>query len=369
MHELNLAKFGGSSLAAASGILNCFALSQYNRNQLVVVSANGKTTQALHDFWWHFSQGEESTAEAIYEKIQTYYTRIVCDLPLPEAEKEGFYPLLDDLFDTLNTKTPEEAFSLKVRDTVLGFGEKFSMSLFSIMSRGIYHPVPAGDFFVTDSSYGEAKPLMEETRERVGTVLKPLLEAGKWVVTEGFVGKDVSGTPTTIGFEGSDYTAALLSNFLDAENLTIWTDVAGVYTADPRLVFEPKPIKEMSYAYASQVSLHGAKVLHPRTLEPLIEKEIPLTVKSSFRSDVSGTLIAQNSSDTEAILTYFEGKALIHKATDGQLSQLKKKFDVFPVPEKGAPYKIYAIIVDEHRSLESFMEDVFATLYPQEAVE
>jgi aspartate kinase len=360
MNTLTVAKFGGSSLATASGILNCVTLAQKNNNQLVVVSANGKVTQTLHDFWWYFCQGDESKAEALYERMQRYYMQILCDLPLPDQYKEGFYPILDDLFDALNTKTPEEAFNSQVRDHILSFGEKLSVTLFSIMAQGLYHYIPAQDFFITDSAYGEARPFEKQIQKKVKTKLQPLIQEEKFIVTEGFVGQDPMGNPTTIGFEGSDYSAALLANMLEAKSLTIWTDVAGIYSADPRLVFAPKPIPEMSYDYAAQVSLYGAKILHPRTLSPLKSKNIPLMVKSSFRPRAQGTLIAETVTQSEPILTYYEGKALIHNASEHQLKALKEKYNVFSFSE-AIFYPIHAIIVDEKRSLESFMEEVFKT--------
>ncbi len=363
MSHLNIAKFGGSSLATASGIFNCATLSKIHQYQLVVVSANGKTTQNLHDLWWHFCQGNEKKFQEIYEKISRFYSQIVADLPIKQSKKEVFEALFEGLQATFEGVEREKAFSQKIRDQILGFGERFSMTLFSLMSG--YEAIPASDFLVTDSQYGQAQPLVQETREKIAQVLVPALEEGKLIVTEGFVGQDQLGFPTTVGFEGSDYTAALLADFLNVESLTIWTDVAGIYTADPRLVFEPAPIKALSYDFASQISAYGAKILHERTLDPLRKKEIPLTVKSSFRPDAPGTQISHRAEDKEMILTYHEGRALIHNLTEEGYKRLKEKFDVFQLEGEGF-FKIFAIVIDETRSKESFMEDVFQTLFQKE---
>jgi aspartate kinase len=151
--------------------------------------------------------------------------------------------------------------------------------------------VNARDVVVTDAVFGNASPLMEPTRKKAEAVLRPLLDKGLLPVITGFNGATADGRPTTLGRGGSDFSASILAAALDAAELWIWTDVDGIMSADPRLVPDAEVLEEITYAEAAELAYNGAKVLHPRTLAPLVEKKIPVWSKNSFAPDKPGTRI------------------------------------------------------------------------------
>ena len=144
---------------------------------------------------------------------------------------------------------------------------------------------------MTDAAFGNASPLMEPTGEKAKARLLPLLEQGSLPVVTGFNGATADGRPTTLGRGGSDFSASILSAALDASELWIWTDVDGIMSADPRLVPDAEVLDEITYAEAAELAYNGAKVLHPRTLAPLVEKRIPIWSKNSFAPEKPGTKI------------------------------------------------------------------------------
>ena len=154
---------------------------------------------------------------------------------------------------------------------------------------------------MTDGVFGSASPLMEETRAAAHARLNPLLEAGALPVVTGFNGATVDGEPTTLGRGGSDFSASILAAALDADELWIWTDVDGILTGDPRVVEDSRVLPAVTYNEAAELAFNGAKVLHPRTLQPLVERGIPVRIKNSFRPDESGTKISAEVGDRRGV--------------------------------------------------------------------
>ena len=159
--------------------------------------------------------------------------------------------------------------------------------------------VEATDVIVTDEQYLQAEPLMKDVRERAATVLLPLVADGVTPVVTGFIGATADGVLTTLGRGGSDYSATTLGAALDADEIIIWTDVDGVLTADPRLVPTARLLREISYNEAAELAYFGAKVLHPKTLRPVVESEIPVWIRNSFAPEKSGTRITTGGHPTE----------------------------------------------------------------------
>src|SRR6202034_2836844 len=151
--------------------------------------------------------------------------------------------------------------------------------------------VNAAEIVVTDAVFGNASPLMEATRAKARARLLPLLERGVIPIVTGFNGATADGRPTTLGRGGSDFSASILAAALHAAELWIWTDVDGIMTADPRLVPDAKVLTEITYSEAAELAYAGAKVLHPRTLAPLVERKIPVWSKNSFAPEKPGTRI------------------------------------------------------------------------------
>jgi bifunctional aspartokinase / homoserine dehydrogenase 1 len=179
-------------------------------------------------------------------------------------------------------------------DEAVVAGERLSALLVAeyLNSRGIRaEAVSCWDVVVTDAVFGNASPLMEPTRVKAGAKLRPILESGAMPVVVGFGGATADGRPTTLGRGGTDFSAAILAAALDAAELWIWTDVDGIMSADPRLVPDAQVLDEITYAEAAELAYNGAKVLHPRTLAPLVDRKIPVWSKNSFAPEKPGTKI------------------------------------------------------------------------------
>jgi aspartate kinase len=180
-------------------------------------------------------------------------------------------------------------------DAISGLGEILCAPILScaIAERGVSsHPFEATELIVTDDQFGQAEPLMDETRRQTRDKLTPLLDQGQIPVITGFIGATKEGVQTTLGRGGSDYTAAIIGAALDADEVWIWTDVNGVMTANPNEVPEARTMREISYSEASELAYYGAKVLHHKTILPVYKQGIPVRILNSFEPDNPGTCIS-----------------------------------------------------------------------------
>src|SRR5208283_4528745 len=194
--------------------------------------------------------------------------------------------------------------SARTLDAISSLGERLSAPLVSLAVRELgfaSEPVVATELVVTDEFHGGAEPLMELTREKAQAKLRPLLEKKIVPVVTGFMGATSKGQLTTLGRGGSDYSATILGAALDADEVIIWTDVDGVLTADPRLVPEAKTISEISYREAAELAFFGAKVLHPKTLKPVMQAAIPVWIRNSFAPERPGTKISPKSGSNAGV--------------------------------------------------------------------
>jgi aspartokinase/homoserine dehydrogenase 1 len=207
---------------------------------------------------------------------------------------------------------------------ISGLGERLMAPILAaaMRSRGLQAQfVDAGELIVTDDNYVSATPQMDTTRAQARQRLLPLLEQGTIPVVTGFVGATAGGVPTLLGRGGSDYSAAILGAALDADEIQIWTDVDGVLTADPRIVPEARPLAEISYGEAAELAYFGAKVLHPKTMLPAIDRSIPISVRNTFNPSFPGTRVvaqAVNGGTVKAI-TVIHKLALITVAGRGMM--------------------------------------------------
>ena len=179
-------------------------------------------------------------------------------------------------------------------DEAIAIGERLSALMIAeyLESTGIAaRAINSAEVIVTDAVFGNATPIMEATRRKAGSLIEPLLATGVLPVLTGFNGATVDGRPTTLGRGGSDFSASILAAALDASELWIWTDVDGIMSADPRSVREARVLDALTYNEAAELAYNGAKVLHPRTLAPLIERQIPVWSKNSFHREHPGTRI------------------------------------------------------------------------------
>ena len=202
-------------------------------------------------------------------------------------------------------------------DAVASFGERLSARLVAaaLQERGVpSQAVEATNLIVTDEKHGVAAPLMEETCRRSREMLLPLMSEGVTPIVTGFVGATEAGATTTLGRGGSDFSAAILGSCLGSPEIWIWTDVDGVQTADPRVVPDARTLPEISYGEAAELSYFGAKVLHPKTIVPAVEKSVPLRVLNTFNPDHPGTLVvAEEKPSTHAVkgVTSIKGLSLL----------------------------------------------------------
>lgn len=264
----------------------------------IVVSAMSKVTDLLLDTLRKAEAGDSAALEANLSQLEQRHVITCCEL-LPTDRQPAVLSQLHSIIgdfrriaqgvQMLGERPPRSV------DEAVAVGERLSALLMAAHLDAVGIPakaINAASVVVTDAVFGNATPLMDPTREKAATVLRPLLEAGTLPVVTGFNGATIDGRPTTLGRGGSDFSASILAAVLDATDLWIWTDVDGIMTADPRLVPGAAVLPEVTYSEAAELAYNGAKVLHPRTLAPLVEKGIPVWSKNSFNLSAPGTRIA-----------------------------------------------------------------------------
>ncbi len=304
-------KFGGTSVGSAERIARVAKLVKEFAapETIVVTSAMSGVTDRLVEIAERVAQGieEEHIHEFVAymrEKHISTAQDVAREEEIPELKAE-IERLLSELEKILVGISYVGELTPRSLDYVLSFGERLAAPLVSAALRkeGInsrwYTGYEAG--IVTDSNFGRASPIMDITEERVREVIEPRLKDTIPVVT-GFIAGNEKGRITTLGRGGSDYTAAILGAVLDADEIWIWTDVDGILTTDPRLVKEARVIEVLSYIEAMELAYFGAKVLHPKTIEPAMEKGIPVRVRNTFNPSCEGTLIVSEQEKTSDIV-------------------------------------------------------------------
>ena len=284
-----VAKFGGTSVADFDAMNRSASIVLADPNvRLVVLSASAGVTNLLVEL----SEGLESHRQLDkLETLRTIQYNIISRLKQPSVISKEIDNLLDNIGRLAQTAAASPSTALS--DELVSHGELMSSLLFTEVMRE--REVEASWFDArsvirTDANYGCAEPDVAALAELAETHLRPRLEQAI-MITQGFIGRDASGHTTTLGRGGSDYTASLLGEALHAARVDIWTDVAGIYTTDPRIAPNAKRIDRISFAEASDMAAYGAKVLHPATLMPAMRKNIPVFVGSSKNTAAGGTLV------------------------------------------------------------------------------
>jgi aspartate kinase len=301
MNNLLVMKFGGTSMGSAERIRVAAAIcteQKVQRPVLAVVSAMSGVTDLLLGALRHAEADDEAGIESSIQSLSDRHEK-ACHELLSEPTRcdramAGIRALISDFrriahgMLMLGDRPPRSV------DEAIAIGERLSALIIAEYLEGSGVParaINAADVIVTDAVFGNATPIMEATRKKAGTVIEPLLASGVVPVVTGFNGATVDGRPTTLGRGGSDFSASILAAVLDASELWIWTDVDGIMSADPRSVREARVLDALTYNEAAELAYNGAKVLHPRTLAPLIERQIPVWCKNSFHLDHPGTRI------------------------------------------------------------------------------
>ena len=290
---MRIFKFGGASVKDASGIKNVYDVLQKVGfdDVLLVVSAMGKTTNALEVVVKDYFDKTASLQSSIQE-VKKYHNQILLDLF--EDDKNSVFKAVSDLFLELehflsHNKSPNYNF---VYDQIVSFGELLSTTVLShyMNYRDLKTTwIDVRNYIKTDATYRDAEVDWELTQKNISKIAKKKVLH----ITQGFLGSDDNGFTTTLGREGSDYTAAIFAYCLNAHSVTIWKDVPGVMNADPRYFENAILLNQISYREAIELAFYGASVIHPKTLQPLQKKEIPLYVKSFLEPLLAGTKVSK----------------------------------------------------------------------------
>ena len=309
-------KFGGTSVADAHALENVARIvaSQRGAAPVVVVSAMSGVTDALLAATTAAGEGRADEAIASLEKTFLRHHQTAAEILTPAAAEKFSKQVqiaTQQIKDLLSTSADNPLRRRPTQDAVLAYGEMLSSELLACLlnERGTNaQHVDARRCILTDDEYTCALPLMPDTLFKAHDILAPVIESGLVPVLGGFIASTGEGTTTTLGRGGSDYTAALIGAALPANEIQIWTDVTGVLTADPRAVPSAQTVERLSYAEASELAYFGAKVLHPKTIQPAIEGSIPVRICNSRAPEQIGTLVGPETETTKRTI-----KAIAHK--------------------------------------------------------
>lgn len=311
---MKIFKFGGASVKSAEGIKNlAHILDSVTENHIVVISAIGKMTNKFEELSLIYFK-QQSSVQSIFEEINNYHLNIINDL---FEEQDDIYVLYKKQIDSLETKLASEA-SLDYNyeyDQIVSYGEILSTTIVSaylnkIGQKNKWIDIRKG--IKTDCTFREGK-IDWELSTKLCNELFRFQNTFKYV-TQGFIAGTTTNMTTSLGREGSDYTGAILANLLDAESLTIWKDVPGIMSADPKEYEDASILRFLSYRESIELAHFGAKVIHPKTIKPLENKNIPLFVKSFIHPEEKGSIVSNNSENSNKKPIY------IHKRNQVLLS-------------------------------------------------
>lgn len=319
---MNIFKFGGASVKDAAGVINvCQILTQHASQELgVVVSAMGKTTNALELILSYYQKGDFYYNELISD-LEDYHVNIINDLEVhllnagevavsrfrESGIKTDINNLILDLKDQLD-RNKSKSYSF-LYDQIVGYGELLSTKIVASFLNSCSVPVvwlDARQLIKTDRKYRDAAVDWEQSASLIQKACR-----NQFFLTQGFIGSDDNGFTTTLGREGSDYSAGILAYCLDAKAVTIWKDVPGVLNADPREFKQTQLIHSMPYNEAIELAFYGASVIHPKTLQPLQGKKIALKVRSFVDFNAVGTVIQEQPEMDPEVPCYIVRKSLV----------------------------------------------------------
>lgn len=352
-------KFGGASVSTIERIQKVGEiLKSYDGGQLlVVISAMGKTTNSLEAVVGAFYKGNNKQALQLFEDIKTQHLNIAAGL------MNETVPQLADFFtevEWLLHDKPVRSYDYYY-DQVVCVGELLSTAIVSayLNSCGVVNQwIDVRDIIRTDNNFREARVDWVVTAQKVQQSISPILK-NNLVITQGFIGSTDENESTTLGREGSDYSAAVFANLLNAESQTIWKDVQGVMNADPKQYSAAQWIEELNYREVIEMAYYGAQVIHPKTIKPLQNKGIPLLVKSFLNPQEQGTVIHnRNIQALPPIIVYKYNQVLLELSTrdfsfvsEGATSELYRFFEEnrFPPNLTQNAAVSFLCVVDDHK--------------------
>ncbi len=364
-------KFGGASINSAERVAALVPLVQNSPKPLMlIVSAMGKTTNALEKVVENFYAGKQEEAFALFQRVKDQHntlakyllvtTALACDQKLKD-----FYTEIEWL---LHGKVNREIDYYY--DQIVCVGELLSTTIlhFYFREMGIENTwLDVRDIIRTDNTFRDAAIDWQVTTEKINTTVKPILANDQVVITQGFIGCTSENESTTLGREGSDYTAAVFANILDAESLSIWKDVPGVMNADPKSFPDAALISELSFEEVIEMAFYGAQVIHPKTIKPLENKGIPLYVKCFLDDSLPGTVIFKKQPrHIPPIIVVKINQALIHLQTKdfsfiggkpmGQLYNLLEGLKIKPNLIQAGAVSLQVCIDDTGSKTEAFAQ-------------
>jgi aspartate kinase len=307
-------KFGGTSVGSPAAIQQTASIIQQYKhiwdNLVVVVSAMSGVTDKLILSARLAAGNDGAGAREIITLIQNQHLEVVNALVSDPTEKQNLMVVLQKRLDELSSYCQSIQVLGEVTprgmDVISSLGERINAQIIAAVLRNNGTPaqaVEASECIITDRTFQNAAPDMQHSRKKIQSTLSPLFQQNLVPVVTGFLAATPEGVITTLGRGGSDYTAAILADCLDADEVWIWTDVDGVLSADPRVVPDARPIPEISFAEVGELAYFGARVLHPKTIRPVVSRNMPLWVKNTFNPDFPGTRITQNPSRARGEIT------------------------------------------------------------------
>lgn len=297
-------KFGGTSVGSVESISNLVTIVQREITQdnrvVVVVSAMSGVTDLLLSSVRMAIEGDKWGYISIGQKLRDRHEDTLNQLLSSSNDREQVVlkinKLMDEFVELCNAITILGEATPRIFDLVTTYGERCSSLLVSAVLRenGINSQAfNAGNFIITDDNHQSATPLWDITTHNIETKLLPIIDDGVTPVITGFIGATEAGVPTTLGRGGSDFSGAIFAAYTRSDELVIWTDVDGVMTTDPRIDRRAKVLPQVSYQEVGELAFYGAKVLHPKTVQPILNAGIPLRVRNTFNIDHPGTLISE----------------------------------------------------------------------------
>ena len=326
-------KFGGTSNQDAAAMSNVIRIVKVHlaEEPIVVISAIAKATNELEEAARTAAQGNEAGAVAIITRIFERHNSIIDNLirsrDVARDLESIFYNHLTEIKELLKGIAILRELTPRTQDAICSYGERLSSRIIAagLKETGVDAVwVDAKEFMITDDNFGAAQPATDEVAKHLEAKVLPLLGEGKTPVTQGFIGVTSSGAYTTMGRESSDYSASIIGAAMNAERVQIWTDVDGILTADPRVVQGTKKLRHMTFEEAFELSYFGAKILHPATMLPVIEKKIPVQILNSKREGTGTTVdmaLGLNKNDILKSVAYRKNLSLISVTPHKRFSQ------------------------------------------------
>jgi len=360
-------KFGGASISDAFGFKRVLEILKIENEPIcLVVSALGKTTNLLEKLCHSFYFGGSNTI-TYFEDLKNQHLIIAQELfpknhPVFEEMENAFLEI-----DWVIEDVPHTSYDF-IYDQIVSIGEILSSKMLSyfLQENGIENEwVDSRGYIQTDNSYRNAHVEWEITKNLIKNKLVPIL-LEKWVICPGFIGGTSENYTTTLGREGSDYSGAIFASCLGSESLTVWKDVPGIMNSDPKINPNALFIPELSYHEVAELSYYGASVIHPKTIKPLIEQEIPLWVKSFLHPEKAGTLVSKKSlkSNIPFYILKKEQMLLSLYSLDGSFileDHLTRIYEVFA--KKGISISLavnsalsFSVLIDQNRYAEQIMD-------------